>query len=571
MLKFISLLGAGGYIPCNYYLRNQKIDDCCYIQHGLIEILDKQGIVPDKIVVFTTEYAYKTNWLTNKYDSERPGLRDELKNISKRTNIKVCTKHIPDGQNEDELWKLFEIILDELEEGDEIILDITHSFRYLPMLTFIIINYARIVKNCKVNAIYYGAFETLGSRRDIEAMTIEERNAPIFDLTPFVDLFDWTIGIDRYLSTGDASIIYELTQSEVKKINTEINRDISKSGKTEDRAILFRDPNILKKLAESMREFNEVILTCRGQEITNAASLLKTNVDKVAESTAHGKIKPLAPIIGMLKDRFDRFSHNDDSVNIIEAAKWCLDNGMYQQGLTILQEGLISYACDKCNIDKLKGNERSNINAYAYMVSKGYIDADCLAVDMKKPKANEFFKLIYDMAQRRNDINHAGWRKDPADPSRFSTSLRNNIDRAESLLCNESMEYDEAEEKQMLLIFSHEITDKQREEAKKRFGISKFAALDDKLLAKWANVPPNLDDLDKYLDEIVRWIDLNGKPGDYALVQGDYGATMKIVSYCISKDIIPVYATTNRRIVEEKNGERVRISREFEHVKFRKY
>ena len=98
MLKFISLLGAGGYIPCNYYLRNQKIDDCCYIQHGLIEILDKQGIVPDKIVVFTTEYAYKTNWLTNKYDSERPGLRDELKNISKRTNIKVCTKHIPDGQ-----------------------------------------------------------------------------------------------------------------------------------------------------------------------------------------------------------------------------------------------------------------------------------------------------------------------------------------------------------------------------------------------------------------------------------------------------------------------------------------
>ncbi|HHW71295.1 MAG TPA: TIGR02221 family CRISPR-associated protein, partial [Clostridiales bacterium] len=522
MLKFFSLLGNGRYIPCNYYWEDKKVHNCCYIQQALIEILEQKGVTPDKIVVFTTEYAYKTNWLTNKYDSERPGLRDELKNISKRTNIKVCTKHIPDGQNEDELWKLFEIILDELEEGDEIILDITHSFRYLPMLTFIVINYARIVKNCKLNAIYYGAFEILGNYQDVKNMSLEDRNAPIFDLTPFVQLFDWTIGVDRYLATGDASIIYELTQSEVKKINTEISRDISKSGKTEDRAILFRDPNTLKKLAESMREFNEVILTCRGQEITNAASILKTNVDKVAESTAHGKIKPLAPIIGMLKDRFDRFSHNDDSVNIIEAAKWCLDNGMYQQGFTILQEGLISYACDKCNIDKIKENERNNINAYAYMVSKGDIDADCLAVDMEKPKANEFFKLIHDMAQLRNDINHAGWREGPSAPQKFESKLEMFINKAESILVesvsyNKNIVYDNLLDRQMLLIFSHELTDIQRKEAKERFGISKFVALDDALLDKWADVPPHLENLSDYLADIIEWIDKNGQPGDYAL------------------------------------------------------
>lgn len=90
-------------------------------------------------------------------------------------------------------------------------------------------------------------------------------------------------------------------------------------------------------------------------------------------------------------------------------------------------------------------------------------------------------------------------------------------------------------------------------------------------MTKWANIPPHLDHLDVYLSEIMDWIDLNGQSGDYALVQGDYGATMKVVNHCISKDIIPVYATTSRKIVEEKIGEKVRISREFEHVKFRKY
>lgn len=126
-------------------------------------------------------------------------------------------------------------------------------------------------------------------------------------------------------------------------------------------------------------------------------------------------------------------------------------------------------------------------------------------------------------------------------------------------------------DKQMLLIFSHELTDIQRKEAKERFGISKFVALDDALLDKWADVPPHLENLSDYLADIIEWIDKNGQPGDYALVQGDYGATMFIVDFCISKDITPVYATTERKVIEEKIGETVKLSREFEHVMFREY
>ncbi|MFY9177648.1 MAG: CRISPR-associated protein Csx20 [Caldicoprobacterales bacterium] len=459
----------------------------------------------------------------------------------------------------------------ELNDDDEIILDITHSFRYIPMLTFIVINYARIVKKCRLSAVHYGAFEVLGNYNDVKEIPIEKRNAPIFDLTSFVDLFDWTMGIDRYLATGNASVIEKLTKKETKKINRSIKKRVTKAGKEADPAILFKDPKALNSLAGSMKNFNDVVLTCRGQDITKAVSVLKKDISEVVDGAASDKIKPLSPIIGMLKERFDRFSHDNDKVNIIETAKWCLDNGMYQQGLTILQEGLISYLCNKFDIDVLKEGERNNIITYSYMIFKEYIDADCFKIDMKREKANQLFKLIYSMTEPRNDINHAGWRKGPARPSKFPDALRDNIKIAESLLYHDTFEDKENQERQMLLIFSHELTDRQKQEAKERLGITKFLALEDELLKIWTNIPPELDDLEEYLDGIMEWIDLKGRPGDYALVQGDFGATVSIVSHCKAKGIIPVYATTSRRILEEKIGEEVRISREFSHVKFRKY
>lgn len=123
----------------------------------------------------------------------------------------------------------------------------------------------------------------------------------------------------------------------------------------------------------------------------------------------------------------------------------------------------------------------------------------------------------------------------------------------------------------MLLIFSHQLTSRQIEEAEQKFGICKFIPLEYELIRKWSNIPPDLEYLQDYLADILKWIDINGHPGDYALVQGDHGATVFVVNYCIKKNIIPVYATTKRVAKEEIIGEKVMVSREFEHMIFRKY
>ncbi len=565
MLKFISLLGPGSYIPCNYYLEDNKIMDCCYIQYALLNILKNQGMMPDKVVIFTTKLAEEGNWERNKYDNKRLGLECELNDITKDELCEVKNVFIPDGYSEDELWDIFEKILAEIEEGDEIILDITHSFRYLPMLTFIIINYARIVKNCSLRAIYYGAFEVLGSHEMVKSLPLEERNAPIFNLTPFVTLFDWIIGVDRYLSTGDASIVSDMTEAEAVKIKDKEKMNMGNMSSQKNKSLLFKDSTSLKRLSEAMENFSDVVFTCRGQEITKRVSWLKKNIDDVIKSATHEKVKPLVPLMEMLQERFNNFSYYDDYVNMIETSKWCLDNGMYQQGFTILQEGLISYVCEKWNLDETNEEHRKIVTRYAYKVAKNDIDINFIPLKIGENKANNLFKLIQDVGAMRNDINHAGWRQNPSRSSNFKENLQGYIKVAETIKA------DKCEGKNMLLIFSHQIMDKQKEEAEEKFGITNFVGLEDGLLEKWSNVPPNLEDLGKYLEDIIEWIEKNSKNGDYVLVQGDYGATMYIVNYCISEGLIPVYATTKRKVIEEKVGEKIKFSREFEHVMFRKY
>ena len=569
MLKFISLLGTNRYIPCNYYFGEHKANDCCYIQEALVQILAKNDIVPDKITIFTTEDAYNKNWIANAYSDTRPGLNEELADISKKFHIPVENVMIPEGHNEEELWEIFNSILNELEEEDEIILDITHSFRYLPMLTFIVINYARIVKNCSLKAIYYGAFDILGPAYKVKKLPIEERNAPIFDLTSFINLFDWTIAIDRYLATGDASLVKDLTILETKKINEKIGRKVSESNL--DKSILFRDPNALRDLSKSMNNFSNAVATCRGPNLTVAISSLKESIHTVVENAAHERIKPLSPIMEMVKKRFDNFSTTDDYTNVIETAKWCHENRMYQQGFTILLEGLINYVCEKWGLDKFDKNNRNKVTSYARDVERKNVEVDHEILGLNKQNAEDLFMLIYNIGTIRNDINHAGWRENPAKHTVFNNNLKTFIHRAESILCGESNNDKQSKDKQLLLIFSHELTEGQKKEAIERFNISKFIKPDTELLNKWANVPPHIEDLNEYIEDFKRWIDEKGQPGDYALVQGDFGATVSMVDYCIFKNITPIYATTERNVVEEKIGETIKISREFKHVMFRKY
>ncbi|CAA6815436.1 MAG: Unknown protein [uncultured Sulfurovum sp.] len=129
----------------------------------------------------------------------------------------------------------------------------------------------------------------------------------------------------------------------------------------------------------------------------------------------------------------------------------------------------------------------------------------------------------------------------------------------------------ENKNRRMFLLFSHDITATQREDAKKTLGISEFVELPDDLQTLWSNIPADLEDIEVYLEPLKAYIVDVAKPNDCLLVQGDFGGTYHMVRFSKVHDFVSVYATTNRNVIETKEGNTIVKKSIFQHVRFREY
>lgn len=124
----------------------------------------------------------------------------------------------------------------------------------------------------------------------------------------------------------------------------------------------------------------------------------------------------------------------------------------------------------------------------------------------------------------------------------------------------------------MLLIFSHELTPDQIEDAKNVLCINEFVSLSSDMQKLWQNIPAIEPTIANYLMNFNIFIKENANEGDYVLIQGDFGAVYLIVNFAFSIGLIPVYATTERDVVETRMSDNtVRSERLFKHKIFRRY
>lgn len=124
----------------------------------------------------------------------------------------------------------------------------------------------------------------------------------------------------------------------------------------------------------------------------------------------------------------------------------------------------------------------------------------------------------------------------------------------------------------LFLIFSHKLTDQQVKDAEEILGITEFIYLPEDLQNKWSNVNPCGDLPKELFDNLKQWLSINAAPGDYVLIQGDFGATYITVNMAFELDIIPVYATTERisKEIANQNGE-IERKQIFKHICYREY
>lgn len=126
--------------------------------------------------------------------------------------------------------------------------------------------------------------------------------------------------------------------------------------------------------------------------------------------------------------------------------------------------------------------------------------------------------------------------------------------------------------KKLILIFNHKLTREQEADAFDTLMVDEILTLPDHLKTVWNNITPKGDLCLNEVKTIIEWIKQEASPLDYILVQGDFGATFFVVDYCFKNGLTPVYATTKRKVAEEKKADgTVEKKSVFKHIFFRKY
>ena len=417
---FISVLGTGNYKECIYASGNTQYDGTRFIQKATLQMLDvKEGWTEsDRIYIIVTDGSKEQNWETRTDNGEpKIGLADTLKEMHLSTPIE--TIRIPDGNNEDEIWQIFSDIYKVLNDEDELYFDLTHGFRYLPMMVLVLGNYAKFLKHTEVKSITYGNYESRDKETNI---------APIINITPLAALQAWTNAAADYLEHGDTT---KLKNCADKPLIT-----IARETKGQD-----QDATTLIKLSKQLYEFSNLISFNRGDEIIIGKQ--SEQIKALLEKADAEYIRPMGPLFKQIAKSVRNFNP-DSPENMIEASRLCLDHSDFQASITLLQEGIVSMLCRKFHLDvkdkgdreiatqalnklglELQNKEYRPLSPYKETIIKRIIDSGIISSEL----ANQWNKITED----RNDFNHAGLRASYKD----AETLRNNISSYLSAVCDE--------------------------------------------------------------------------------------------------------------------------------------
>lgn len=217
MRLIAAFLGTGNYQPGRYVWDGDeqvladptlKSHETRFVQAALARML-----APDRFLVFVTPAAEEKHW---------QGLLEAFTQADLPPPERI---RIHNGENVEELSSNFRTIVDALNHpdlfprrdrpgpDDQVFIDITHGFRSLPFFAGAAISLLKAVRaDWPRTRIVYGAWE---AGKEVGGL----QEAPIWDLTYFVDMVDWAQALRLFLKTGRAE--------DAARIGTEVGNRLS--------------------------------------------------------------------------------------------------------------------------------------------------------------------------------------------------------------------------------------------------------------------------------------------------------------------------------------------------------
>lgn len=559
---FISVLGTSFYDRCKYVSGNFESAETSFIQHATLQFHHaKEWSAECKAFILLTEKARADNWIVptgcrynHKLKEEVPyeGLKEVLTGMQLPFSVEPIA--IPDGKDQSEMWKIFETTFNLLEDGDELYLDLTHSFRYLPMLMLVLGNYSKFLKHVEVSAITYGNYE---------ARDETTNKAPIVDLLPLSSLQDWTFATADFLKNGYADRLVELSNKELRPL-------LKFAEKREDENI-----QRLRGLIAHIENFTSEMLICRGMKVaeSQSAEAIRNDIQNLKEIV----IPQLEPVLHDITKSINGFSSLAGVLNLFHAIDWCYDHHLYQQSTTFLEEGIISFFCLRHNIPLDCRKKRELITSAFNIIANNYSEEewrvepdlkDLLRVIIDDIKANfgTLSKPFNSIVALRNDYNHCGMREERSDASKIRNRIKARRDSIMQLLYGRKQENKEnGTPKRFINLSNHpsDLWEEKQLKAAKQYG--------EIIDMPFPQVGPKTshEDILALADECVHTLEEKAHDTDITVhVMGEMTLTYAIVSRLKEMGIRCVASTTERNTAVDDSGVKTSV---FAFRMFREY
>lgn len=367
----LSMIGINDYKPTRYTWAGREAKPHHLVQQALAEWFAGANI----LVCVTSEAK-------NKYEQE-------IRSIPNARPVDILS-----GKNEAEYWEIFNKIEQEIPEGSELVLDITHGFRSLPILTLLAVSFLRAAKQVRVKHILYGAYDAS-----------QDGCTPVFDLTPFLSMLDWASATNRFLETGDARRFKDLLMTSPQKQ--------------------------LKAIGSSLDSFTNALILNRTQEVNQFARDFLKGLEQAESLQRPPEFEPLR----LLEDRIVRdirpLAQENEIFAQFAQIEWYAKHQQFAQAIALAREWMISVRIWKTDgrfsvFTEERTLAENWLNTFAKVLQhkskaekKAEEQGDKAALEKARAKRLEaippqwldFLKLWQKISDQRNDYAHFAMRK----------------------------------------------------------------------------------------------------------------------------------------------------------------
>jgi CRISPR-associated protein Csx16 len=522
-LRLIGFLGTTEYSKTQYRWDSHTTRESKYASFALADILK-----PDETLIMVTPQARAKHW-TNLSDTFNNAQLHPPKDIP-----------ISAGQGQQDLWPQFNQLKDHLSGQQHkpaprtVILDISNGFRSTPFFAAASAMFVRAVeKDAPHLKVVYAPFVR------------GQDETPIQDLTRFVELLDWSLALLLFLNTGRSS---ELA-TPLKEIGRALNKEWALAGRAGPQPTLSQFEKALNNFALELATVRTgKLLIGRNSKASTVKRLLQSLDSTRAAIQQH--IPPLAAVLDRIEDMARRLNTEhlhgpEGKTALANLARIYLDMGRHLEAAATLREGFITAFSDISGT--VPGTEEYSGPARDIGIRRWF-----------QSDQHQFHQV----ANVRNDLEHAGYRKDPMAPASIDKVLEDCHRAFVDLQATIPEEPPAPAGKRFLNLSNHPHSTWSQEQ--RQAALVECTEIIDQ---PFPNVPPEADQ--QHIEELAAAI-LTKLPVDInkAMIMGEFTLTAALIRDMQKRGVECLAATTRRQITTLEDGSK---QSSFHFQRFRPY